>query len=244
MARLVTAANARYLERIKPYLESLSAHCQIPATLVCIGDFIFAPHLPGIDSVTLPRSRNRGAPMETESPQHGSFLQAVDGPEDEVIIFTDGDIVMQRPFSDTELSMFVGLPEDTVLAGYNSGPDETLEVEARRLFPSAPLAVIDAHFGLLDRPCYNIGVFAARRSTYRAIHAEYMQRWRLITDAFAHAARQQWLVVHTIHRLGLRVQVTPYSLHANGHYGMPPGCEYRGGTLYSGEEVVCLKHKL
>lgn len=244
MARLITACNARYLERIKPYLESLSAHSQIPATLVCIGDFIFDPHLPGIDSVILPRSKNRGSPMETESPQHGSFLQAIDGPDDEALIFTDGDIVMQRPFTDTELSMFADLPPNTVLAGYNSGPDETLETEARRLFPGVPIPAIAERFGLLEMPCYNIGVFVAWRKTYRYIYTEYMRHWRTVCDAFAHAARQQWLVVHTIHRLGIQVQVMPYSLHANGHYGMPPGCEYRGGLLYSGEEVVCLRHKL
>lgn len=242
MARLITASNERYFGRMDAYLESIKRHCQFPATLVCIGD----RHHPisPIETVLLPRALNAGAPMETESPQHGSFLQVLDGPDDEVLIFTDGDIVMQRPFTEHELALFEGLPDRTVAAGYNSGPDETLATEAVRLFPRFGLGAIGAVLGYLNQPCYNIGVFAARRSVYRAIYAEYMTRWQLACDAFGHAARQQWLVVNTIHRLGIQVQVTPYSLHANGHYGMPPGCHYRDGLLYCGEEVVCLRHKL
>jgi len=240
--RIVTAANERYFGQIDGYLRSLAQYCQYPATVVCIGD----RHHPlsPIETVKLPRACNAGAPIETESPQHGSFLQVVEGPDDETLIFTDGDIIMQRPFSDAERAAFDGLDDDTVLAGYNSGPDETLEIEARRLFPRFGLDVIAARFGDLSRPCYNIGVFAAKRRTYRRIYETYMTRWQLATDAFGHAARQQWLVIHTIHVLGLQVQVTPYSLHANGHYGMPPGCHYRDGVLYHGLEVVCLRHKL
>jgi hypothetical protein len=244
MARLITAANARYIMRIMPYLGSLSANSQIPATLVCVGNFISYPHLPNINSVILPHSENYGAPSETECPQHGAFLQVIDGPDDEVLIFTDGDIIMQRPFTEQELTWLENLPADTVAAGYNSGPDETLAVEAGRLFPRFGLDQIGARLGYMDRPCFNIGVIAARRRTWQRIYTEYMTRWQLVTEAFGHPARQQWLVVNTIHRLGIRVEVTPYSLHANGHYGMPPGCYYRGGVLYAGEEVVCLRHKL
>jgi hypothetical protein len=242
MARLVTAANERYWGRIDAYLRSLHANSQLPATLVCVGDR-HNPFSP-IETVTLPRVLNQGAPTETESPQHGSFLQVLSGPDDEVIIFTDGDIIMQRPFSAAELAFFDSLDDHTVAAGWNSGPDETLAIEAARLFPRFGLDQIGARLGYMDRPCYNIGVFAARRDTYRRIYAEYMRYWTLACEAFGHAARQQWLVCNTLHRLGIAVKVTPYSLHANGHYGMPPGCLYADGLLYHGNEVVCLRHKL
>lgn len=242
MVHLVTACNQRYWSQIVPYLESLREHCPVPATLVCIGDR-HHPYSP-IGTALLPRACNLGAPMETESPQHGSFLQVIEGSPDDVIIFTDGDIVMQRPFTEKEFSWLDEMPDNTVYAGWNSGPDETLMVEAGRLFPQVEMSAIERRFGSLDKSCYNIGVFAARRSTYQAIYAEYMKRWQLVSEAFSHAARQQWLVCWTIHHLGLNVQVTPYSFHSNGHYGMPPGCYYQDGLLYSGLEVVCLRHKL
>lgn len=240
--KLITACNSRYLGRIAPYLDSLAEHANLPTALITVG---FQAQLPNITTYELTREQNAGAPLETESPQHGSFLQVIqDRGDDEVIIFTDGDIIMQRPFTSREMDTFHKLPGNTVLAGWNSGPNETLEIEAGRLFPKMPINIIGNRFGLMDRPCYNIGVFAARRSAYRAIYDEYMRHWRTICEAFGHPARQQWLVVHTIHRLGINVEVTPYSLHANGHYGMPPGCEYRDGLLYSGNEIVCLRHKL
>jgi hypothetical protein len=240
--RIVTASNERYWGKIQPYLDSLRANSQLPATLVCVGD----RHDPfsTIPTVLLPRCKNLGAPLETESPQHGSFLQVLDGPADEVLIFTDGDIIMQRPFTEPELAWLDTLPDNTVYAGYNSGPDETLTVEAGRLFPKAPLEQIGRLFGLMDRPCYNIGVFVARRTTYRAIYDGYMKHWQLACEAFGHMARQQWLVCWTIHKLGINVQVTPYSFHANGHYGMPAGCHYKDGQLFAGEELVLMRHKL
>lgn len=242
--KLITASNERYFPRIQAYLESLNENSQIQPVLVCVGERLYDHGLPCVDTVQLPRALNLGAPQETECPQHGSFLQVVDGEPDEVLIFTDGDIILQRPFSDDEMQWSTSLPTDTVACGYNSGPNETLKVEAERLWPRFPMSRIDAIFGLLDRPCYNIGVIVARRSTWERIYTEYMKHWQTVTDAMAHPARQQWLVVHTIHSLGIQVRVTPYSFHANGHYGMPPGCSYGDGKLYAGDDLVAFRHKL
>jgi hypothetical protein len=243
--RIVTSANSGYIPRIKPYLESLSRHSQLPTTLVCVGDFVFDPHLPGIDAVTLPRSQNMGAP-ENECAQHGSFLAVVPGEPDEVVIYTDGDIILQRPFSQAELDWLTNLPDGVIAFGYNSGPDETLGVEARRLQPRVTNEQLAARFGeiAITAPCYNIGVMAARRSTYQRIYNEYLLHWRIISDAFVHYARQQWLFCYAVAKLGIRVQVTPYSFHANGHYGTPPGCLFADGLLYHGQDVVLFRHKL
>lgn len=244
MATLITASDDRYWTVIRPYLESLDRHCQLPVVLIGVGSAPRSPIPPRIKTVVLPIEANAGAPPETQSPQHGSFLQVLDISDDETIVFTDGDIIMQRPFELDELEMFDNLDGSTVMAGYNSGPGETLAIEGARLYPRVPMSQIEQLLGRLDRPCYNVGVFVARAGTYRAIYAEYMRRWNTVSSLFAHPARQQWLMVYTIHALGLRVQVTPYSLHANGHYGMPPGCGYWDGQLRCGGDVVALRHKL
>lgn len=243
MAKIVTACNSRWFGRILPYLDSLKAHSQIPPVLVTVG---FNATYPGVETVELPRSENAGAPIESESPQHGSWLKVVEGKPDDIVIFTDGDIVVQRPFTQDEIKWLFALPENTVACGYNSGPAETLTVEAGRLFPRFPIDSIGARFGLdLDKtPCYNIGVIAARRSTFQRIYDAYMPLWKLATDALAHPARQQWLVCVVFALLGLQVKVTPYSFHANGHYGIPPGCIYADGSLYHGNELVLFRHRL
>lgn len=240
--KIITASNERYFSRIRPYLDSLVTHSQIPAALVCVGSS-FMPACP-VDAVLLPRHQNNGAPMETESPQHGAWLRVVPGEPDDIVIFTDGDILVQRPFMQAEIDWLSDIGEAVAL-GYNSGPAETLWTEAQRLFPRVTLNQLKYHMGAVDTiPCYNIGVIAAKRSTFQAIYDEYMPRWELISEAFGHAARQQWLVCWTIARLAIETRITSYSLHANGHYGIPPGCHYIDGMLYHEDTPVLFRHKL
>ena len=244
--KLITAANERYYGPIRPYLESLNRYSQVPVTLACVTNAEpLATGLPVVESVRLPRVLNMGAPLETECPQHGAWLEVVRGHDDEVCIFTDGDIILQRPFTNAELDWLQDWPADAVGMGYNSGPDETLAVEAARLSPRVPFDALARVFGDLSRPCYNIGVVIARRKMFQRIYDAYMRDWTKACDAFGHPARQQWLFVRTVHELGLPVVVTPYSFHANGHYGMPPGCSYdESGLLMAGDEVVALRHRL
>ncbi len=135
------------------------------------------------------------------------------------------------------------MPEGTVALGYNSGPGETLLDEARRLFPKVAEAELGQHWKV-TAPCYNIGVLAARRSTLQAIYERYLRDWEAVSAYLGHAARQQWLVCHTIAELGLCVQAPGYGWHANGHYGVPPGVSYANGlVMYEGAPVL-FRHKL
>ena len=243
MIRLVTACNAGYLGRMAPYLDSLRQSADFPVTLVSVG---FEATYPGIECVTLPRLLNAGSPLETESPQHGSFLQAMPGDDDETLIFTDGDIIMQRALTLQEWAWLEEFPAGQVSFGWNSGPDETLEVEAARLFPRVTMDQLAGRLGSIVReaPCYNIGVFVAKWSTYWNIYEAYMPLWKIVTDAFQHPARQQWLVNYVIATLGIPVQRMSYALHANGHYGIPPGVSIENGTAYFDGQAVAFRHRL
>lgn len=241
MCKLITACNEGYYNRMTPYLDSLKRHLAFPAVLITVG---FEPEYCPIEHVYLSREQNAGAPYETESPQHGSFLQVIDGPEHETLIFTDGDIVLQRALTPPELVMLDNIG-DMVTCGWNSGPDETLQVEAARLYPRVtPLELYGRMGEAVNAPCYNIGVIAAKRATWRRIYEAYMPLWKIVTQAFGHPARQQWLVNYVIHLLGIDVRLMPYSLHANGHYGIPPGVELCNGLAYYQGEMVAFRHKL
>lgn len=240
--RIITAANERYFGHITPYLDTIAKYSQVPATLVCVGDKVLRH--PGVSSVQLPRTMNIGAPPETESPQHGAWLQVVPGNPDDVCIFTDGDITLQRPFTDEELDDLADVG-DRVFCGINSKIGETLADEAARLFPRVPIDRLARVFGPIhDIFSFNIGVIVAKRSTFQAIYTEYMSWWDIVTEALGHAARQQWLVNWVIDQLDIPISVTPYSFHANGHYGVPPGCRYDNGLLYHRQNLVLFRHKL
>lgn len=240
--RLITACNAGWFGHILPYLDSLKANADFQATLVTVG---FEGSYPGVECVPLTRVQNAGAPIETESPQHGSFLQVLHGDDDELLIFTDGDIILQRPLTLQEHDWLKSIPPGAVSCGWNSGPDETMEVEANRLFPRVTMEQLEGRLGSIARtaPCRNIGVFAARRATYRRIYETYMPLWKIATDAFQHPARQQWLVNYVIAALEIPVVHMGYSFHANGHYGLPPGVMLNGTAYYNGE-IVAFRHRL
>lgn len=246
--KLLTCSNARWLPRMRPYLSSLADHSPFDNVLLGVGcrvPGLFLEDLLGVRAIELPVSVLEGTPAETESVQHGAWLPYVDGPEDEVILFTDGDIVMQRRPSDAEMSFFASLPDGAVTCGWNSGPSETLEVEAGRLFPRYSREQMINTWGAryLTAPCYNIGVVAARRSTWRRIYAEYMAQWGKACVAFGGPARQQWLVCWVIDALGLRVDLMPYSIHTHGCYPLPAGAAIVAGELtYQGAPVLFRHH--
>ena len=238
---LITACNEGYYRRMSPYLDSLRRHLDIPAMLVTVG---FDAEYCAINHTHMTRQQNAGAPYETESPQHGAFLQVVNGPDDETLIFTDGDIVLQRPLTQAEYTYLENL-DNAVTCGWNSGPTETLQIEAARLYPRVtPLELLGRMGETVNAPCYNIGVVAAKRATWRRIYDAYMPLWKVVTDAFGHPARQQWLVNYVIHKLSIPVRLMPYSLHANGHYGIPPGVTIEQGLAYYQGELVAFRHKL
>lgn len=246
MIHLVTCANARYLGTIRPYLESLSKHWPYAIDLMCTDCWPDNAYQMALSRVAFRQTpRTPGSPDETMSCQHGGFLPYLPGSPDDVIVFTDGDITMQRNPTPDEREWLESFPKDTVAAGWNSGPDETLMIEAARLFMKKSAGdFIDGWGKLVYKPCYNIGVIVARRETWAAIHDAYMLNWERIGDYLQHPARQQWLVCYTIHSLGLDVQVTPYAFHANGHYGVPPGVHYVGEKLFAGSQMVLFRHRL
>ena len=93
--QLVTGCNAGYLPRMLPYLESLREYADFPVNFIGVG--FEPPFLPGATrSLFLDGTQNAGAPNETQCIQHGSFLNVIDAPDSETLIYTDGDMIMQR----------------------------------------------------------------------------------------------------------------------------------------------------
>lgn len=245
--KLLTGSNRRWLPRMRPYLASLANYSPFDNVLLgvdCAVPPLFVEELLGVRVIELPAAVLDGSPDLSQSVQHGSWLPYVDGPDDEVVIFTDGDIEMQRRPLEAEIEWLATLPANTVTCGWNSGPDETLAIEGARLFPKLGAAGIAANFGPVDTlPCYNIGVIAMRRATWRTVYARYMANWPLVCETFAHGARQQWLMSWVFSALGLRVENMPYIVHTHGCYKLPDGARFNGGVLeYHGVPVLFRHH--
>lgn len=247
MLTLATSANAAFFDRLKPCLAGLQKISDARSFLVCVDgkrpDYL--PELPHVTAKMLSAKDNYGAPDETQSAQHGAWLRAVPGEPDDVCLFMDGDVVCQRDFSAPERRQIAAIPPSTLWAVYNSGPRETLAVEAERLKPKTSREDRVANWrGYDSRPCFNIGLVVARRSTLAAIHAEYIKHWPKVCETFEHAARQQWLFCWTTSEIGVKIEFKSHVLHANGHYGIPEGVTIRKGIAYHRGTPVVFRHRL
>lgn len=239
--RLVTGCNASYLPRMAPYLDSLRQFADYPVTLVGVG--FLPPAVPGIDTALMSKWQNAGAPHETECIQHGSFLSVVDVPDDEVLIYTDGDFIQQRPMDDGEKAL-LALGHKQVVTSWNGGPGETLTLEALRLGMRDTMGGIVFAWGteVFEWSIFNVGFLAMTRKTWRELHTAYMKDWERIGETFSHPARQQWLLSYTIQRLGFAVTIAPWSLHAHGHFGLKPGMHYGPGGLWADGKLALMRH--
>ena len=78
MIQLVTGANARYLDKIRAYLESMQKFTEVSKTL-CLVDCEPPPgYCDGLDVLTVKTHPSAliGSPPESESLQHGAWLPA------------------------------------------------------------------------------------------------------------------------------------------------------------------------
>lgn len=243
MLKLVTGCNAGYLPRMMRYLETLAHHADFPVYLVGVG--FNPPEVDGIEVLSLGSEHNPGSPPQTESMQHGSFIQVVPARYDTVLLFTDGDFIMQRPLDDGERA-FLDLPDDAVAVGYNGGPSETLMHEAGRLGLQYPGEALVRLWGdeVYTWPIYNVGAIAMNKRTWRRVYDYYLSRWDEVSAAFSHQARQQWLISYALNRLGLDVRIMPWSLHAHGHFGLKPGMSWGGDGIYHDGKLALFRHYL
>lgn len=239
--KLITGCNEKYLNRIQPFLGSLEKHADFPVIFVGVG---FKPD--GKNGVELTHEQNAGSPYQTQSIQHGSFLQVVDAKPTDVLLMTDGDLFMQRPMNDDEKKL-MKLKHGEVCVGWNGGPDETLLIESGRLSPTMAMERMFALWGedlMRQKPIYNVGCIAMTAKTWQQVYDYYMGRWADAIETFNHQARQQWLISYAIAKIELKVKHMPWSFHAHGHFGLKPGMERRPDGIYVDGEKALFKHFL
>ena len=239
---LVTGCNQRYLGRIMPYLDTLRMYADFPVHLITVGFEADANH---IRSLPLSREQNAGAPPETESIQHGSFLQVVKCKPEEVIIYTDGDFGMQHRMDDSERE-YLDIKDNQVVIGYNFGPQSTLINDAHLLGAYRGVESLPLEWGEIVNTAqdWNAGFMAMNRRTWARLYRAYMLDWERVCGTFQHQARQQWLISYEIAALGLDVKICPWSIHAHGHGGLKPGMEHRSDGLYADGKLALFRHYL
>lgn len=239
---LACSADRGYFTTIRPYLETLSTYSRAENVLVAVN--ADPPELPAKVTGVRVDTDSMRYPPPLNHPQSGGFLAQIPGGDEDVLIFTDGDIKLQRRFTQQEWEWLMSWPIGRVGVSYNSGPGETLYDEALRIQPKTIQLPLDITT-LRTIPCFNTGVIVARRPTWETWYAKTAELWPIVDATFNHYARQQWGMCWAIHELGLSVEVLPYTFHSHGCYPLPRECgmDIADGSLtYQGETVLFRHH--
>lgn len=243
---LATGADTAYLPRISSYLDSIEAHSNFDAN--------YLVHV-GTNRIELNYSKIKVAPLDPSLPQcwqpnwpcvqHGDWLhspklQAELNPTD-VVVFTDGDMLLQRGLNDSELMLLRTLQDNEVYIGRNKDLNDTLADEAERIQPTPGYRIS----GVPDtkNPVYNGGVIAMQVQTWLRFYSLYKGHWPVFQDYFHHYAKGQWLISWILGRFGFNVMMQPLSFHCHNHYPTPPeSSQDAQGVVSANGQVVLFKH--
>jgi hypothetical protein len=184
--------------------------------------------------------------------QHGAFLPylpslvgTVGADRNEVILFSDADMIMQRPFAPAELALFEGLGLWDVAIGLNGPRGETLFDEAKLLGPKVHPETLDDLFpGWAELLAWNTGFVAARRSAWQRLYDMCRALLPIAEACFEHYAAVQWVMCYAVQKWLKHVEL-PQTIHCHGCWGMPVGASFddEGRVLFGGE-LVAFRHAI
>lgn len=247
---ITTLATQNYLPRAQWCVNYLTQHAEI-AWLGAVGcDPCGQMELGHVNCYLVPMGmldRSLGNPGNG-CIQHGNWLPYLPAPDNAVIVCIDGDVKIQRPFSDAERAWLQAWPEGAVGIGPNepkAGGDSMLN-ELHRIHPLLSHEDIATYYGVSKSdPIGNAGCVVATRATWIRLWMAYLRLWLDTAPNFAHIAVQQWTLNLAINRHFERV-VLPQTFHTHGHWGYP-GPPYDGwgedGVATVEGEVILFAHK-
>lgn len=243
---LMTAANAAYMPKMTAYLSSVKAHSNFDRfILIYVGDEAL-PEIDGVQVHRLPHSAIQ-AWNSNGCVQHGDWIHAegFEVSDLDTVVFTDGDMYLQRVMNDNERKALEGLQVGEVMVGPNQFQGQTLLQEASNLgFTGKAIDGFNQE-RVWKLPVFNTGCIAAKVVTHKAIYQHYVQNWTSFSGIFHHYAKQQWLMSYLIHSLGFKVKNMKHSFHLHNHGAdMPSGSRWdvrRNALTFEGE-VVLLRH--
>ncbi|MBS1722349.1 MAG: hypothetical protein JSS66_05020 [Armatimonadetes bacterium] len=243
---LATGFDQPYFPKARPYLESVALHGRFDQCVAICLDFLPSPEDQEALApwcFTQAASKDIVAPHSNKCMQHGAFLVFLDLNADDVVLFTDSDIRMQRQMWAEEWKVLQGLKYGEVWVGENKDKNETLLEEASYLRPIVPVHNLPAAFtetNISQALCYNTGIVAATVQTYAAILEDYARLIGSVDCMFEHYARQQWLISYVLAFRGdLWVRNMPQTFHLHGCHGPKPGTNWNGlAHTYHGVDVL------
>jgi hypothetical protein len=246
---LATGSDWKYIKKIGPYLNSISINSNFDMNiLVFVGrGRIYIPKTT-LNIAKLP-IRNIRSLNANKCVQHGDFLNSKEfdsmTSNEDIIFYTDGDIILQRNLSIEEVDFCKSLRDGDVYVGYNASPVDTLADEALRLKQTGILSSKLQLDQWSKIKIYNTGVLAMNKKTWRILLEKYCYLFPHVDIMFNHYAKQQWLISYIIGTVDdFNIIEMGYHVHNHKHYSSPEGTTQDGkGDVYFNGIKVLFKHK-
>lgn len=245
---LCTGADDTYLEvpHFKNYLDTISINSNFDKNiLVYLGENNIKSKHKNIEVFTVdPKSIKKK--NINNCIQHGEFLNSNSFntiSDNDVIVYTDGDIILQRKLKDSEINFLRNLENDDIFVGYNASPTDTLYDEYLRLNP------IDIDYtkyfeeDLKNIKVYNTGVLCMNKKTWLKLKEYYIQDYDQISNLFSHYAKQQWFLCFLFKKYNFNVIEMNYDLHCHPYYGYPPNVYKENNIIKYKGETILFNHK-
>jgi hypothetical protein len=244
---LATGSNLGYLNKIGSYLKSIESNSNFDSNyLMFLGDDKLQLDCKKIEVLNVD-IKDIESLNSIFCIQHGEFFKSKElmdaTNDDDVIFFTDGDMWLQRPLTDTEILKFKNFKDDDVFVGYNASPKDTLYDEANRLGYKGYHSKF-LNYDLKNIKIFNTGVLAMNKKTWLKLVKIYIENYSEIDKTFHHYAKQQWLISFIIGTENFNIIEMGYNLHNHTHYESPVGTKIdNNGIVTYNNKIVLFKHK-
>lgn len=217
---LVSGFNKAYLKKAEPYLMTMNQDSNVNNVIVTLDFDIetsYREKYRSIQFVKILSSQIR-SPNQNTCMQHGGFLGALDFVKDDaVLIFTDTDIKIQRPFNESELEMLGSCGDGDVFVNFNMEEDCTLLDDAMILEPNVTAEELVGKYPELSTfKSYNTGVIIANFKTYGQLYHKYNQHWPDFSPLLGAYVKQQVLLCYIIQKY-FNFRLLPYTIHSHAN---------------------------
>jgi hypothetical protein len=217
---LIAGFNKAYLQKSMTYLETMNCFSSVNNIVITL-DFDIASTLrEKLNNIKFIRinSGQIQSPNPNTCMQHGAFLEVVDFiNDDSIIIFTDTDITIQRPFNESELQLLRDCKDGDVFVNLNMSEEQTLLKDTEISPPNIDVSELTKKYPeIATFKSYNTGVICANCRTYKRIYQQYNQYWPAFSPLFDGHVKQQFLLTYIIQK-HFHLRLLPYVIHSQAH---------------------------
>jgi hypothetical protein len=255
---LIAGFNEGYLKKSMTYLETMNRYSNVNNIIMTLDFDIAAELRKTLNNIKFVRinSEQVKSPNPNKCMQHGAFLKVLDFiPDESMIIFTDTDITVQRPFNESELQLLRDCKDKDVFVNLNMSEEQTLLMDTEISPPNITASELTKRYPEISSfKSYNTGVICTNYKTYKQIYQVYNQYWPEFSPLFDAHVKQQFLLAYIIQK-HFHLRPLSYAVHSQAH-SIPVGkysnkragyigeTEPAGFKLCIGSDMVVFNHHI